>query len=46
MAAFVIFDIAIAYAVRYEDFMRQVKPRRESAGARWCVLKVSGQASP
>jgi uncharacterized protein (DUF1330 family) len=33
MAAFVIFDVEIRDAVRYQDFMRQVKPALDDAGA-------------
>jgi uncharacterized protein (DUF1330 family) len=37
MAAFVIFDVDIRDAPRYQDFMRQVKPALEAAGARYLV---------
>jgi uncharacterized protein (DUF1330 family) len=33
MAAFVIFDVEIRDAARYQDFMRQVKPALDDAGA-------------
>lgn len=35
MAAYVIFDVQIDDAERYQDFMRQVKPALEAAGARY-----------
>jgi uncharacterized protein (DUF1330 family) len=35
MAAFVIFDVEVRDQVRYQDFMRQVKPLLEGAGARY-----------
>ena len=35
MAAYVIFDVEIKNAERYQDFMRQVKPALEEAGARY-----------
>lgn len=33
MAAFVIFDVDIRDAARYQDFMRQVKPALDDVGA-------------
>jgi uncharacterized protein (DUF1330 family) len=33
MTAFVIFDVEIRDAERYQDFMREVKPALEAAGA-------------
>jgi uncharacterized protein (DUF1330 family) len=33
MAAFVIFDVEIRDVARYQDFMRQVKPALDDAGA-------------
>ena len=35
MSAYVIFDVEIRDAQRYQDFMRQVKPALEAAGARY-----------
>ena len=35
MTAFVIFDVDIRNTERYQDFMRQVKPALEAAGARY-----------
>ncbi len=35
MSAYVIFDVEIRDAVRYQDFMQQVKPALEAAGARY-----------
>jgi len=35
MPAFVIFDVEIRDAQRYQDFMLQVKPALEAAGARY-----------
>jgi uncharacterized protein (DUF1330 family) len=35
MPAFVIFDVDIRNPERYQDFMRQVKPALETAGARY-----------
>lgn len=35
MAAYVVFDVEIRNAERYQDFMRQVKPALEAAGARY-----------
>ena len=35
MAAYVVFDVEIRDAERYQDFMRQVKPALEAAGARY-----------
>ena len=35
MSAFVIFDVEIFDPVRYQDFMREVKPALEAAGARY-----------
>jgi uncharacterized protein (DUF1330 family) len=35
MSAFVIFDVEIRNPERYQDFMRQVKPALEAAGARY-----------
>jgi len=35
MAAYVIFDVEIHDVDRYADFMRQVKPALEDAGARY-----------
>lgn len=35
MAAYVIFDVEIHDAERYQDFMRQVKPALDAAGARY-----------
>ncbi len=35
MAAYVVFDVEIRNAERYQDFMRQVKPELEAAGARY-----------
>ena len=35
MTAYVIFDVEIRNPERYEDFMRQVKPAFEAAGARY-----------
>ena len=35
MAAFVIFDVDIHDANRYQDFMKQVKPALDAAGARY-----------
>jgi uncharacterized protein (DUF1330 family) len=35
VAAYVIFDVGIRDAERYQDFMRQVKPALEAAGARY-----------
>ncbi len=35
MAAYVIFDVYIRDANRYQDFMKQVKPALEKAGARY-----------
>jgi len=51
MTAFVIFDVEIRDLVRYQDFMRQVKPALEAAGGRYLArggaLKVyEGDWSP
>jgi len=35
MTAYVIFDVEIRNPERYQDFMRQVKPALEAAGARY-----------
>ncbi len=35
MAAYVIFDVDIHDADRYQDFMKQVKPALDAAGARY-----------
>jgi len=35
MPAYVIFDVEIRDLVRYQDFMSQVKPALEAAGARY-----------
>jgi uncharacterized protein (DUF1330 family) len=35
MAAYVIFDVDIRDAGRYQDFMKQVKPALDAAGARY-----------
>ena len=35
MAAYVVFDVEIRDAGRYQDFMRQVKPALEAAGAKY-----------
>ena len=35
MSAFVIFDVEIRDAERYQGFMRQVKPALEAAGAKY-----------
>jgi uncharacterized protein (DUF1330 family) len=35
MAAYAIFDVEIRDPERYQDFMRQVKPALEAAGARY-----------
>lgn len=35
MSAFVIFDVEIRDPERYQDFMRQVKPALEAAGAKY-----------
>jgi uncharacterized protein (DUF1330 family) len=35
MPAYVIFDVEIRDLARYEDFMNQVKPALEAAGARY-----------
>ena len=35
MSAFVIFDVDIRNPERYQDYMRQVKPALEAAGARY-----------
>ncbi len=35
MPAYVIFDVDIRDMDRYQDFMKQVKPAREAAGARY-----------
>jgi uncharacterized protein (DUF1330 family) len=35
MATYVVFDVEIRDAERYSDFMRQVKPALEAAGARY-----------
>jgi uncharacterized protein (DUF1330 family) len=35
MAAYVIFDVEVRNAERYQDFMRQVKPALEEAGGRY-----------
>ena len=35
MSAFVIFDVEIRDPERYQDFMRQVKPAIEAAGAKY-----------
>jgi len=35
MAAYVVFDVEIRDAGRYQDFMREVKPALEAAGARY-----------
>lgn len=34
MTAYVVFDVEIRDSERYQDFMRQVKPALEAAGAR------------
>jgi len=51
MSAYVIFDVDIRDPVRYQDFMRQVKPALDAAGARYLArggaLKVyEGDWSP
>ncbi|MBS0528049.1 MAG: DUF1330 domain-containing protein [Proteobacteria bacterium] len=35
MPAYVVFDVEIRDSARYQDFMRQVKPALEAAGARY-----------
>lgn len=35
MATYVVFDVEIRNSERYADFMRQVKPALEAAGARY-----------
>lgn len=35
MSAYVVFDVEIRDPERYQDFMRQVKPALEEAGARY-----------
>jgi uncharacterized protein (DUF1330 family) len=35
MSAYVIFDVEIRNPERYQDFMRQVKPALDAAGARY-----------
>ncbi len=35
MSAYVIFDVEIRDPVRYQDFMKQVKPALDAAGARY-----------
>ena len=35
MSAYVVFDVDIGDMSRYQDFMRQVKPALEAAGARY-----------
>jgi uncharacterized protein (DUF1330 family) len=35
MAAYVVFDVEVRDAERYQDFMRQVKPQLEATGARY-----------
>lgn len=35
MTAYIVFDVEIRDAERYQDFMRQVKPALEAAGARY-----------
>lgn len=35
MAAFVVFDVDVRDLQRYQDFMREVKPALEAAGARY-----------
>ena len=35
MAAYIIFDVEIRDAARYQDFMNQVKPALTAAGARY-----------
>lgn len=35
MSAYVIFDVEICDATRYQDFMKQVKPALDEAGARY-----------
>jgi uncharacterized protein (DUF1330 family) len=35
MPAYVIFDVEIRDSARYQDFMKQVKPALEAAGARY-----------
>ena len=35
MGAYVVFDVEIRDAGRYQDFMREVKPALEAAGARY-----------
>jgi uncharacterized protein (DUF1330 family) len=35
MSTYVVFDVEIRDAERYQDFMRQVKPALEAAGARY-----------
>jgi uncharacterized protein (DUF1330 family) len=37
MAAYVVFDVEVRNTERYQDFMRQVKPALEAAGARYLV---------
>ena len=37
MSAYVVFDVEIRNAERYQDFMKQVKPALEAAGARYLV---------
>ncbi len=35
MSAYVVFDVEILDAARYQDFMKQVKPALDEAGARY-----------
>lgn len=35
MSAYVVFDVDICDMSRYQDFMKQVKPALEAAGARY-----------
>lgn len=37
MSAYVIFDVEIRDAARYQDFMKGVKPALDAAGARYLV---------
>ena len=48
MAAYVIFDVEIRNAERYQDFMRQVKPALDAAGAKYpgmSAVRRGGSAS-
>ena len=37
MAAYVVFDVEISDAARYQDFMQRITPALEAAGARYLV---------